>query len=194
MIHLFQIRELRVYVNSAQTSRFPVSYYWECDPLWASQHILSRAYFRRDPSSRKCRTFSTGLWPHPCDLPLRLRLPFFLHKRTGTHWHPLHSTHIRRDESVSAHIPRVLQCVAVCCSFLSAFFLHKCMRVCLINRAKTLQCVAVCCSVLQCVAAYRSALRCATFGCSLLQSATVCCSLLQSDEWSKWSCFSMKSS
>ena len=44
---------------------------------------------------------------------------------------------------------------------------------------RVLQCVAVCCSVLQCVAVSCSVLRCVAVCCSVLQCVAVCCSVLQ---------------
>ena len=57
--------------------------------------------------------------------------------------------------------PRVLQCIAVCCSVL------QCVSVSL----SVLQCVVVCCSVLQCVAVCCSVLQCASPSSSASTSA-----------------------
>ena len=65
--------------------------------------------------------------------------------------------------------PRVLQCVAVCCSVL------LCAAVC----CSVLQCVAVCCCVLLCVAVCCSALLCVAGCCCVLQCVAVCCNVLQ---------------
>jgi len=77
----------------------------------------------------------------------------------------------------------VLQCVAVCCSVLTATISIKFSRE---SPIFVLQCVAVCCSVLQCVAVCCSVLQCVDCH-NVNQVVTgipdlyvaVCCSVLQ---------------
>ena len=106
-----------------------------------------------------------------------------------THWHVC-SVCNRQGTSIKADLTQfsatvtgmcvvccsVLQCVAVCCSYLTikaevshAFgFCH----------GYVLQCVAVCCSVLQCVVACCSVLQRVAVCCNVLQCVVACCNVL----------------
>ena len=93
---------------------------------------------------------------------------------------------------------RVLQCVAVCCSWLQCTppAAHLCSHSstsvnavqsavgcralqCAAVWCRVLQCVAVCRSVSQCVVVCCSVLQCVAVGCSGLQWVAACCSVLQ---------------
>ena len=83
----------------------------------------------------------------------------------------------------------VVQCVAVCRTWMSSFALsdspivavYCCVVVCcsvlkcVVACCQKLHCVAVCCSVLLCVAMCCTVLHCVALCCTVLQCVTECC-------------------